>query len=676
MKKSILFIFIMFLSLIAIGCGGNETPDGNENEEPACGEVTNTFTVESSVTLELGETKTLAITKDGTFDLEYSSSDDSIVTVENGKVTAKKVGNATISVSIKDDPSNKKEVSVEVKTPVLELQGEEEMLANESQELKYTISSKLVETITWLSSDTTIATVDDKGNVTAIKGGNVIITAKAETSGVSAAITINVKETYVAPQSIEISVNVETVYLDSEVKLTAKVLPEGAKQAVVWESPNAARATIDEEGNLTILKDGKLTIRCSSKENSDIKKSITIEVLDYIDPEKFFNSIHVEKPLTQIVTVYGWGAIMASAGLNQVDYKQALAGGVSKVFWEKLTINDMIVPEGASNRPGTVTKKYYITVHDTATTHSHTFAYDQADYVYTGGGGTSWHYSVGSRAVWRQIPDNEVAYHAGDGTGTPLTWTDTGIKATSDEPAKITISSDGYWEVNGTKTELKAPQVPIQYYSNGWQTSGYRTARNSDLPYTGINNIVGENGNYFMGNVWWSQSYQTLSNRGGNLNSIGIETCVNYGSDVYLTWATTAKLIGTRLLPLNGLTPSAVKQHNTFSGKDCPMTMRHADLWPYFMEMVTAEYTLYTQFKDFNITFTSNNPDIVDNSGQIIKFPEVETEVTYTIQVTKKDGSYNKTFTYTSIIPAMIKEHALADGTDLYYYMAHRDEQI
>ena len=187
--------------------------------------------------------------------------------------------------------------------------------------------------------------------------------------------------------------------------------------------------------------------------------------------------------------------------------------------------------------------------------------------------------------------------------------------------------------------------------------------------------MIGDNGNYFMSSVGWIQTYQTLANRGGHLHSIGIETCVNYGTDLYLTWATTAKLIGTRLLPLNGLSLEAVKQHNTFSGKDCPQAIRHANLWEYFMELVTAEYTLYTQFKDFNFTFTSNNPDIIGESGQIIKFPEVETEVTYTIQITKKDGTYDKTFTFTSVIPAMIKDHALSDGTDLYFYMTQRSEQ-
>lgn len=132
---------------------------------------------------------------------------------------------------------------------------------------------------------------------------------------------------------------------------------------------------------------------------------------------------------------------------------------------------------------------------------------------------------------------------------------------------------------------------------------------------------------------------------------------------------TLAQLIGTRLLPKNNLKPTDVKQHNTFSGKDCPETLRHANLWNYFISMVEAEYALYTKFNNFNITFTSNNPELVCETGQIIKFPDVATEVTYTIHVQKKDGTYDKTFTYTSTIPAKVTDTSLIGKEDLYYYM-------
>ena len=494
------------------------------------------------------------------------------------------------------------------------------------------------------------------------------ITAEAMTSKVKGTITIEIEQVIVNPESIKIETNSEKVYLDTPLKLKATVLPTGANQEVIWSTTNTSRATIDEEGNVTILKSGKIVIKCVSKENENIKASITIEVLDYIDPEAFFNSIHVERPLNNLVKAIGWGPIKAADGLTQVHYNTILAGAVSLITWNKpLYVNEnFIVPKGNNTRPGTIREVKYITVHDTATTHSHTTAYNLASGLHYGGNDASWHYSCGDGIVFQSIPDNEVAYHAGDGTKVPLEFTDTGIKATGPSAAKVTISKDGYWELNGIKSNIQAP------------LAGSRIANNSDLPYTGINNYVGENGNYWISNTWWSSTYQTVSNRGGNLNSIGIESCVNYGCDLYRVWMTLAQLIGTRLLPQNHIKPTDVKQHNTFSGKDCPETMRHADLWDYFIKMVEAEYTLYTKLSDFNITFTSNNPELICETGQIINFPEVDTEVTYTIHVQKKDGSYDKTLTYKSIVPAKVTNARLIGNEDLYYYMtpAARAKQL
>ena len=235
---------------------------------------------------------------------------------------------------------------------------------------------------------------------------------------------------------------------------------------------------------------------------------------------------------------------------------------------------------------------------------------------------------------------NEVAWHAGDGTHTPLTFTDTGVKATGTDAAKVTISSDGYFEMNGEKTKIKAPTK-----SNG------TIVRTSELPYTGINNYVdSKTGTYWIGNTWWSNTYQTLSNRGGNLNSVGIETSVSKGSNVFYTWNVTAKLIGTVILPQNGLQPKDVKQHNTFSGKDCPMTMRHANMWETFMEIVDAEYKINKYFKSWTIELICDS-EYVDSKGLIKTLPDIETEVKYQIKVTNKDG-YDKTFDFSFKLPA------------------------
>ena len=159
------------------------------------------------------------------------------------------------------------------------------------------------------------------------------------------------------------------------------------------------------------------------------------------------------------------------------------------------------------------------------------------------------------------------------------------------EAAKVTLSSDGYFEMNGEKTTIKAPTK-----------DGGALAKTSDIVYTGINNYVDpKTGTYWIGNTWWSDTFRAVSNRGGNLNSVGIETSVARGSNVFYTWNVTAKLIGTMILPQTGLLPKDVKQHNTFSGKDCPMTMRHANMWETFMQLVETEYKINKYFKSWDI---------------------------------------------------------------------------
>ena len=134
---------------------------------------------------------------------------------------------------------------------------------------------------------------------------------------------------------------------------------------------------------------------------------------------------------------------------------------------------------------------------------------------------------------------------------------------------------------------------------------------------------------------------------GGNTASIGIETCVNLGSDLYRTWQRTAKLVAS-LLVKHSLDTSAVKQHYDFSGKNCPQTMRDNNLYGNFMKLVEAEYYILKNFGDYEITFESHNPDILDNNGRIISRPVKSTTVSYTVTVTK--GGVSQSITLHSVV--------------------------
>ena len=432
---------------------------------------------------------------------------------------------------------------------------------------------------------------------------------------------------------VEITTNIEIMFLDDEVVLEAKVLPETANQEVTWKAMNRTKATIDENGKITVLRNGEAKFVASSVEDPTIKTELTIDMKSYINPEKYINGLHNAEPVVQEIKVTGY----------QFIYDHLLLGSVTNYLFEDLNIIDYFIPETSSVRPGksangNVFKAYYVTVHDTASSAASAGALTHAKF-WQNTDASSVHFTTGNDGVYKLLPYDEVAYHAGDGTATALKFTDTGIKATSDEPAVVTLSDDGYFEMNGEKTTIKAPTK-----------NGGALCKNSDLPYTGINNYVDETtGTYWIGNTWWSESYKVLSNRGGNLNSIGIEKCVNQGSSIWYTWALTAKLIGWDILPKTGLKIRDIKQHNTFSGKNCPQTMREAKRWETFLELCQAENDMFKYFKNWTIEFNCDS-EYINSNGIIKSLPAQETEVTYTIRFSN-GSDFDQTFTFTSKLP-------------------------
>ena len=135
---------------------------------------------------------------------------------------------------------------------------------------------------------------------------------------------------------------------------------------------------------------------------------------------------------------------------------------------------------------------------------------------------------------------------------------------------------------------------------------------------------------------------------GGNNNSIGIEMCVNTTGDMYDTLQRTAMLVADILIR-NNLGFERVQMHNSWSGKDCPQTVRAGNYWNDFMMMVKMQYAVRKTFKDCEITMKSNNPEIVDNTGRVCKAPLTTTTVSY--DVTVKCGNTTKTITLYSVIP-------------------------
>lgn len=277
-----------------------------------CGVDITSVGLPTDIVLEKGETQQLNI-EYGTDDkaeqekiaeaasklnLTWTSSDETVATVdETGLVTAVGAGEADITVSVADaNISSTTHIKVVIlptgvevpETLSLELNGE----ATKALGAKMTPEDATDVKLAYVSSDESVATVDESGNVTAVGVGECTITttivadttATAEDAGVDSEMLV-VPENAKAETKVTVGKAIESITLDSnEGVLTvgnthtikATVFPEDATdKAVTWKSTDESIATVDAEGNVTAKDTGNVTIMAV---NSDGDVSSTYEL--------------------------------------------------------------------------------------------------------------------------------------------------------------------------------------------------------------------------------------------------------------------------------------------------------------------------------------------------------------------------------------------------------------
>lgn len=118
--------------------------------------------------------------------------------------------------------------------------------------------------VTWSSDNSSVATVTDGGVVRALAVGTAIITAQAE--GQSAICRINVAESVVEVTSVTVAPEGPlTATVGDSITFTATVMPEDATDRVVtWTSSNPELASIDDNGVMSAIAAGHVTIIASA----------------------------------------------------------------------------------------------------------------------------------------------------------------------------------------------------------------------------------------------------------------------------------------------------------------------------------------------------------------------------------------------------------------------------
>mgnify|MGYP002623103599 CR=1 FL=1 len=223
--------------------------------------------------------------------LVWTSSDDSIASVSNeGIVTAgTKAGTVTIkATNIPSQVSATCEVTVKSQivlvTSVSISPSRLTMYVNETAKVTASVLPTNADNknIKWSVSQGSTVTVDQNGNVTALREGSSRLIAKSEDGGASDWITVTVTKNAVESISLketELTLKTGETY-DLQYELKAKdPSKQPSNQNVSWKSSNPSIASVDTSGRITAKSKGTVSITVQSTENTNIKATCTVTIL-------------------------------------------------------------------------------------------------------------------------------------------------------------------------------------------------------------------------------------------------------------------------------------------------------------------------------------------------------------------------------------------------------------
>ncbi len=205
----------------------------------------------------------------------------------------------------------------------------------------------------WTSSDETVATVDDKGLITAVGAGRCTVTVTAAANldvyGTVEVLVDAPPETdssgALLPASIELSITSITLEAGQSQMPIVTMYPENCgDKSEIWTSSDESVATVDDSGLITAVSSGICTVTVAAAANPSVEAYVTVNV-EGVDAPTYIDGILVVNKTYALPKSYGSGvgpdaqaafeemaaaakedgiSLWTASGYRSYDYQQGL----------------------------------------------------------------------------------------------------------------------------------------------------------------------------------------------------------------------------------------------------------------------------------------------------------------------------------------------------------------
>ena len=238
--------------------------------------------------------------------ISWSSDDPEIASVDqNGRVTAIADGSTTIRARAGSVEGTYAITVEEVPLQSISIKNETTIHRGETETLQVTYAPENTtddRTVSWSTSDPTIASVDGNGTVTAVEKGQAVITAKVGEKQAACTVTVDAPLKSIVPTNSMLE-----LVKNQKATITYTFDPEDttSDRTVAFSSLNKDVATVDAlTGEVTAVKEGDAVIRLTAADGitADVKVTVTEIPIDQVILDKQ-NAI-VEKGQTTELTAF------------------------------------------------------------------------------------------------------------------------------------------------------------------------------------------------------------------------------------------------------------------------------------------------------------------------------------------------------------------------------------